>query len=1253
MVEAVAQAGFASRILPHAPAARKHCPNAATSMHSANSLLSQAISTMRPITLEITGLNSFRQKQVIKFDRLLADGLFGIFGPTGSGKSSILDAITLALYGYIHRASHGVHGVINEQETNAAVSFTFEIGHGAERQRYTAERHLVQKKEKKEAAQKKEDAQVRKIRLIHHTPDGDVPLADKKKEMDKAIQNIIGISLQDFQHAVMLPQGKFASFLALTPGERGKTLQRLFGLQQYGDQLEAKVKRLEQELRLEHAEAEGSLKMLEQYNDQALEACHNQTQAAAEALTAAEATLRQATESAQAARALLSLIEELSDLDQAIASVPSQEELLQSHKAKQQRAQQAEATRQAIDSAAAARQRHTEAEGNYQEIIKQLKAHEPTLTQVRERFERAEKAFKPQEERKQVIETLRLLRQQKEKLKHDIKKLRSCETDLAEANNQHQAAANAREAAETKTRDAEANYTQAKLKLKHLELDAQQRERMRTLADRLKERNNAATELDKQQTELATAQQQHAELQQEQQRISHNIQPLQSGIDNAKQLLEQQRNHQAKLATTLEELRTAHGHLSTASKVIATYRIDHLQKQQEEEGPALNRLRQQLETENEATAQAETSYQTARRQREELERKLGLATAVAHLHDGQPCPLCGATEHPAPYHPEDGEQKQAAALRNREQQCETALKQATERQQKTTQQLATAESEVRRIQQGISTAENSIATELQHLHNRLMELQRPMVIATASELQKAIEDVTGEGTAIRHQQEAAQKEGKEVEEQISKNQQRLGQAQNELARIEERVASLAQSCQKLSDAIAQQQSQVAEAERKLVEHSGGKSLEEIQTELRELANREQQIDEINKLCTTLEAQVNTAREEEKQARAAEQDSQNKQTAAKTAHDQLNAETEASRISIAERLNEVAPNRAEGEAVEHILSNREAEAERIESEHTGATLAYNDAQTTQRHLKKSADEAYNKLCSQEQQRDAATADCRAVIAREGFASQEEATAALLPPGDIAQLAQAITTIERKISDVRKREAELREQVANKTVAPEEVEHLEQAKRSAETVMREAISSKGVAESTLQVCQEQNQKWKQLQAANSDAAKRIATIRQLAKYLHGSKFVNYLANERMDDVCRRASQLLSRSTQHRFQVRSDHESGFYIIDNRNGGVQREAGTLSGGETFLVSLSLALALSDTIQLGHAPLEFFFLDEGFGTLDNELLDTVMNELERLRSPNRAIGLISHVRELRERIPRKLIVHPATTENGTTVGYE
>ena len=74
----------------------------------------------------------------------------------------------------------------------------------------------------------------------------------------------------------------------------------------------------------------------------------------------------------------------------------------------------------------------------------------------------------------------------------------------------------------------------------------------------------------------------------------------------------------------------------------------------------------------------------------------------------------------------------------------------------------------------------------------------------------------------------------------------------------------------------------------------------------------------------------------------------------------------------------------------------------------------------------------------------------------------------------------------------------------------------------------------------------------------------------------------------------------------------------------------------------MSLALALSSHIQLkGNAPLEFFFLDEGFGTLSGEFLDVAMNALERLYSEKLSVGIISHVEELKDRVPIRLIVSP------------
>nr|WP_274601608.1 SbcC/MukB-like Walker B domain-containing protein [Clostridium rhizosphaerae] len=124
---------------------------------------------------------------------------------------------------------------------------------------------------------------------------------------------------------------------------------------------------------------------------------------------------------------------------------------------------------------------------------------------------------------------------------------------------------------------------------------------------------------------------------------------------------------------------------------------------------------------------------------------------------------------------------------------------------------------------------------------------------------------------------------------------------------------------------------------------------------------------------------------------------------------------------------------------------------------------------------------------------------------------------------------------------------------------------------------------------------------------------------------------------------ASKRLKDITRGRYALELDSSGNFTMRDDFNGGVIRSTSTLSGGETFLTSLALALALSSQIQLkGSAPLEFFFLDEGFGTLDTELLEIVISSLERLHSDRLSVGIISHVEELKNRVPVKLIVEPA-----------
>lgn len=159
-----------------------------------------------------------------------------------------------------------------------------------------------------------------------------------------------------------------------------------------------------------------------------------------------------------------------------------------------------------------------------------------------------------------------------------------------------------------------------------------------------------------------------------------------------------------------------------------------------------------------------------------------------------------------------------------------------------------------------------------------------------------------------------------------------------------------------------------------------------------------------------------------------------------------------------------------------------------------------------------------------------------------------------------------------------------------------------------------------------------------------------IAKLKSLIRDNKFMEYIAGEHLVNISRAASRTLIDLTDGRYYL-SYTDNNFCVGDNYNGGELRKVKTLSGGETFLVSLSLALALSAAIcNRSLKSIEFFFLDEGFGTLDGDLIDTVLGALEKLKNDNFSIGLISHVEELKHRINSKILVSKATESHGSTI---
>ncbi len=185
---------------------------------------------MKPIYLEFCGINSFSQKAVINFEKLLSGGVFGIFGATGSGKSTILDSIHLALYGKIDRAVGAQNDCINYRLDSAYVLFDFEIAYQGSRRIFRAHR------------ERKRKASGNKAHLYEKQGEAWLAIAEGPQEVDDRLAEIIGLSFDDFKKCIALPQGEFSALVKSTNAERMKLVSRLFDLEKYGDNLSRTVR---------------------------------------------------------------------------------------------------------------------------------------------------------------------------------------------------------------------------------------------------------------------------------------------------------------------------------------------------------------------------------------------------------------------------------------------------------------------------------------------------------------------------------------------------------------------------------------------------------------------------------------------------------------------------------------------------------------------------------------------------------------------------------------------------------------------------------------------------------------------------------------------------------------------------------------------------------------------------------------------------------------------------------------------------
>jgi exonuclease SbcC len=270
---------------------------------------------------------------------------------------------------------------------------------------------------------------------------------------------------------------------------------------------------------------------------------------------------------------------------------------------------------------------------------------------------------------------------------------------------------------------------------------------------------------------------------------------------------------------------------------------------------------------------------------------------------------------------------------------------------------------------------------------------------------------------------------------------------------------------------------------------------------------------------------------------------------------------------------------------------------------------------------------------------ARAEAHDAAAGAGFADEAAAAKAEIAPAEERRIATDVETHRQEVRTVQARIDELIEQLGGIEVAEETLSTAETTAAALRAAVNAAQRVQAELNTRIEILLKDIERATELRTELDRQRIQYSVYRSLALDLRSDRFQAFLLDETFHELVSGASARLWELTKrYRFEWQNDC---FYVVDHDNARQLRSADTLSGGETFLASLALALQLSEQVQkaVGATKLDSLFIDEGFGTLDAEALDAAAGAIESLPVGGRMVGIISHIDELSLRLPARVRV--------------
>ncbi|ENV63764.1 hypothetical protein F949_01145 [Acinetobacter junii NIPH 182] len=1186
---------------------------------------------MKILSIRLKNLASLAGEHFIDFESepLAHAGLIAIIGKTGAGKSTILDAMCLALFNKIPRLKDSDGKLLDvdgsELLTNSPLTVLRRgTGHGFAELCFVAQdqKHYLARWEIKRARENANGKLQSVQRSLKCLTDG-VVVADKTKAVETHIQKITQLSFEQFTRAVLLAQSEVTAFLKARDNERGELLEYLtnssifakIGQLAFEKTKEVRLQREKLESVLGHieirsdeeiAELQQRFKQLQQHVQQ-LENEKNQFRQQQQwfeqrdkinkdiALKKQDYDLQlKAQENIAKDRHLLSQLETFAE----IRPIVFQQQQLQ--KTLQQLAPQIQ-------------QKHNE----FSTLTTQFEQQKTLYTQA----ETTLNQFQYFEQKHQTeLTQVRKFVQERDYIAEEYKKTK---IRLTQLESQQQPLIEQQQQLEQSIQNFSAQHTACLEQLKH---SAQYAPLDNGLHAHIQQLKQFIQQYQKVENTLGSIQQAQTQLKQDQNTFNSLI--TQFGTT---QQIEQRIEQQSKLKET-QQIRL--NQLDAIQQKLQHYfELKNEVLTQQNKLEAVQKQAQQLE---QHSKKAEQDYQSAKTEREKLQlvlqqQRLLHAENIEHLRaelkHGEACLVCGSSEHPY----RDDESQISKALYTLQQQQELQAIQQEQKLfqlwQKAQQQFTQSHTEHNQLQQQLQQLNEKVKTHDQVLQQHVSQTNIQLDFSlTEHDITTKMQSLVLKASQTQQQLE---KELLQLN-QANKDQHVLNQNIQNILHQLQTIEHLQQQIQHIVDCLnaddkiawskhdmsisqhilqaLQQRSQQLEHAESLIKQKEqiDQQLNVLKTNLTGLATQQtecaqhlkdieikgkQNTDAANQLIITMTGSTEIKTNEWLQLHDQQrQQLQSKYQQVKQSFEQARQNYEQQKNVLEQLKAQQQQNHDSLELCKTEITNWLAQHQNFAEDQLSELLAFSSTQEQQ-------------IRSTIQQADRALSEANSALKT----MQEQLNVHLQsePNIQVEQLTELIN--------------------ANQDILQQTTDQRDQLKLQLEVHQQNLAKQKQFADQIQQI-QQQEHRWNKISSLIGDSK--------------GKEFRDLAQQYNLDILLEYANQQLAMLSQRYTLKRLDNSLSLAIIDHDMDGETRSVASLSGGESFLTALAISLAIANMAS-GSMKIESLFIDEGFGTLDASSLHMVMNALDQLQSQGRKVILISHIQEMHERIPVQIQVQP------------